>query len=118
MQSKKYLPKIDSDLVIEIICGYLKLDENRIFEKGKDDNISHARFLSFFFLNRIFKMEHSETAKIFDVSVKLVWYGCDKILTNIVLYRESKQEYNDIRKLIMKRLKDIIIIPEAQDIKP
>lgn len=117
MQSKKHISKIDTDLVIEIICGYLKVNEFHIYERDSDKKIVHARFMVFFVLCRIFKLDHTEVGQIFNMDHSNVYYGCEKILGNIVLYRESKTEYNDIRKLIMKRMKDIIIIPEANDIK-
>lgn len=117
MPYKKHITEIDTDLVIEIVCGYLKVNDMHIFENVKENKIVHARFMVFFVLARIFKVDLSEIANIFNMSHGTVFYGSDKILSNIVLYNESKTEYNDIRKLIIKRINDIIIIPTACAIK-
>ena len=117
MPYKKHISEIDTDLVIEIVCGYLKVNEINIFEKNNEKKIVNARFTVFFVLSRIFKIDLTEIAKIFNMTHGAVFYGSDKIFNNIILYRESKTQYNDIRKLIEKRMKDIIIIPEAKDLK-
>lgn len=117
MQSKKTISEIDVDLVMEIICKYLKVDKSHVLAMDRYKDHVHARYLMFFFLTRIFKMEHSSVGDLFGVHQCSVFQGCNKVINDLVLYKDCKTEYNDIRSLIMKRMKDIIIIPTACAIK-
>lgn len=117
MLTKKQISKIDTDLVIELVCRYLNVSEFEVYDLKHNPKLTKARFMVFFVLCRIFKMEHEAAGKIFGVTHKNVFYGCDRILNDILLYKESKQEYNDIRKLMIKNMKNIITIPEANALR-
>ncbi len=39
MPYKKHISEIDTDLVIEIVCGYLKVNEMNIFEKNNEKKV-------------------------------------------------------------------------------
>lgn len=117
MSYMKHITEINTDLVIELICGYLKVNKMHLFEKDSEKKIVYARFMVFFVLARIFKVDYLDIASIFKMNHASIYYGSEQILNGIVLERGKKGEYNDVRKLIVKNMKRIVLIPEAKDLK-